>query len=449
MGASAAWALAKRSKGRVTVLDAGHAVRGSWGETRSAHLAQTDPLMMRSAQLSFAGYDALERATARSVCVRGGGRVNIGPAGSLSALQEAYAREGISHVLITADVAPGSAPPPPGLVLPRGEEALLIPDSRIMLASEATAAVLEAAEAEGAKVAEGTSGTVVSIDCGRRRITTDDGSTLVYDALVLATGAWTNGMLATAGLPPLPLVVTEEQTVRFRCDESVYAAGRFPSLAFKGRLRVGAAEDGGEDFSHGEALYLYATPHVEGGQPGYKVGLHQQGPIMDTEEFILRPLDAARIEAGRRARGGLRLESDAADASDGRYLRYNTRGLVSPTQSGTLDGPPLAACRAFVRRHLPRVDADTVELFMRCLYTNTPDGDFCVGRANGAQDIFVCAGFSGEGFKHAPAMGELVADLVLGRRGACDERNCAQNFLDDATFREMRRRFDPTRFDEC
>ena len=314
-----------------------------------------------------------------------------------------------------------------------------------MLASEATAAVLEAAEAEGAKVAEGarepSCPSIAVVDAsrrttGRRSSTTRSCSPRGMDQRHARDGG---------AAPPLPLVVTEEQTVRFRCDESVYAAGRFPSLAFKGRLRVGAAEDGGEDFGHGEALYLYATPHVEGGQPGYKVGLHQQGPILDTEEFVLRPLDAARIEAGRRARGGLRLESDAADASDGRYLRYNTRGLVSPAQSGTLDGPPLAACRAFVRRHLPGVDADNVELFMRCLYTNTPDGDFCVGRANGAQDIFVCAGFSGEGFKHAPAMGELVADLVLGRRGACDERN----FLDDATFREMRTRFDPTRFDEC
>ena len=81
--------------------------------------------MMRSAQLSFAGYDALAPRPAPSACAEVD--VNIGPAGSLSALQEAYAREGISHALITADVAKESAPPPPGIAIPRGEEALLIP----------------------------------------------------------------------------------------------------------------------------------------------------------------------------------------------------------------------------------------------------------------------------------------------------------------------------------
>ena len=51
---------------------------------------------------------------------------------------------------------------------------------------------------------------------------------------------------------------------------------------------------------------------------------------------------------------------------------------------------------------------------MTCLYTLTADHDFLVDRVG---PLTVAAGFSGHGFKFAPAIGELVADLVLGRRG--------------------------------
>jgi sarcosine oxidase len=47
-----------------------------------------------------------------------------------------------------------------------------------------------------------------------------------------------------------------------------------------------------------------------------------------------------------------------------------------------------------------------------CLYTNTPDFHFLVGRAPGAGNVTVLGGFSGHGFKFAPVIGEIAADLV-------------------------------------
>ena len=70
MGASAALALARRGA-RVALLDAEHAIRGSWGETRAAHLAQSDPLFFDMAKLGFQLYDRVERATGRPVGRRG------------------------------------------------------------------------------------------------------------------------------------------------------------------------------------------------------------------------------------------------------------------------------------------------------------------------------------------------------------------------------------------
>ncbi len=51
-----------------------------------------------------------------------------------------------------------------------------------------------------------------------------------------------------------------------------------------------------------------------------------------------------------------------------------------------------------------------------CMYTNTPDEDFVVGAAPGLPGVVVLGGFSGHGFKFAPVIGEVAADLALEGR---------------------------------
>ncbi len=51
-----------------------------------------------------------------------------------------------------------------------------------------------------------------------------------------------------------------------------------------------------------------------------------------------------------------------------------------------------------------------------CQYTNTPDGDFIADRHPGADNVWLLGGGSGHGFKHGPALGEMVAAQVLGRK---------------------------------
>ncbi|HEV2528409.1 MAG TPA: N-methyl-L-tryptophan oxidase [Thermomicrobiales bacterium] len=48
-----------------------------------------------------------------------------------------------------------------------------------------------------------------------------------------------------------------------------------------------------------------------------------------------------------------------------------------------------------------------------CMYTMTPDEDFIVDRHPQHEQVVFAAGFSGHGFKFAPAMGEHLADLVV------------------------------------
>lgn len=53
-----------------------------------------------------------------------------------------------------------------------------------------------------------------------------------------------------------------------------------------------------------------------------------------------------------------------------------------------------------------------------CLYTMTPDTDFIVDRDPRSTNVVFGAGFSGHGFKFAPAIGELLADMVASPTAA-------------------------------
>ncbi|MEY2585523.1 MAG: sarcosine oxidase [Verrucomicrobiota bacterium] len=48
-----------------------------------------------------------------------------------------------------------------------------------------------------------------------------------------------------------------------------------------------------------------------------------------------------------------------------------------------------------------------------CMYSLTPDGNFVIDRHPQYPNVILCGGFSGHGFKFAPVIGEIAADLSL------------------------------------
>jgi monomeric sarcosine oxidase len=76
----------------------------------------------------------------------------------------------------------------------------------------------------------------------------------------------------------------------------------------------------------------------------------------------------------------------------------------------------LAPLSEFLKRYLPAGRGAFVASTV-CLYTCTPSWDFVIDVAPEMPRVVVAGGFSGHGFKFAPAIGGLVAELVLdGRR---------------------------------
>ena len=77
----------------------------------------------------------------------------------------------------------------------------------------------------------------------------------------------------------------------------------------------------------------------------------------------------------------------------------------------------LEPVEAAVASTLPGLEPRAVDARV-CLYTNTPDEHFLVGPAPGLPCVTLLGGFSGHGFKFAPVMGEIAADLALDGRTA-------------------------------
>lgn len=69
------------------------------------------------------------------------------------------------------------------------------------------------------------------------------------------------------------------------------------------------------------------------------------------------------------------------------------------------------AVRTVMRRFLPGADGELRSSIV-CLYTNTPDGHFLIDNHPLHPDVLVASPCSGHGFKFAPVIGEILADLA-------------------------------------
>ncbi|MEV0566261.1 N-methyl-L-tryptophan oxidase [Dactylosporangium sp. NPDC050588] len=72
----------------------------------------------------------------------------------------------------------------------------------------------------------------------------------------------------------------------------------------------------------------------------------------------------------------------------------------------------IAAVAAHLADRVPGV-AGTYLRGKTCMYTNTLDTHFVIGRHPGHANVTVACGFSGHGFKFVPVVGEILADLAL------------------------------------
>lgn len=205
------------------------------------------------------------------------------------------------------------------------------------------------AEAQGAELRYGAR--VREIAAGERpRVLLEDGSLLPADHLLVTAGAYLPGLMP--GFLPGRLAVKRRVLAWTRPDPAEVA--RLAALPVWGVF----APEG----------FFYGFPHGDEGVTGFKLACHVPVGADD-------PVDPERVDRA-----------------------------VHPE-----DLAPLAG---FLDRYLPAGRGEFVHATV-CLYTCTPSCDFLIDHVPGDRRIWVAGGFSGHGFKFAPALGEQIAAAVL------------------------------------
>ncbi len=105
-------------------------------------------------------------------------------------------------------------------------------------------------------------------------------------------------------------------------------------------------------------------------------------------------------------------------------VKISNKELTDPVEPETarrsVDPEQIEQCRAACREFVPDLADGEVVRTKVCLYDMTENSDFVIDRDPDNRDIVYGYGFSGHGFKFAPLIGKLLAELALDREPSFD-----------------------------
>lgn len=106
----------------------------------------------------------------------------------------------------------------------------------------------------------------------------------------------------------------------------------------------------------------------------------------------------------------------AGNASRGFKIGVDKRGEAFDPTAGEriLSARVLQEARIFLHHRFPGLTESPLLESRVCPYENSPTGNFIFDLHPGTENLFILGGGSGHGFKHGPALGELVANILRG-----------------------------------
>jgi sarcosine oxidase len=115
-------------------------------------------------------------------------------------------------------------------------------------------------------------------------------------------------------------------------------------------------------------------------------------------------------------------------------VKIATEQYVTSTTAATIarevaESERAAMFEQYVAPFLPNISPNCTRA-STCLYTVTPDFGFVIDRHPDSERVIIASCCSGHGFKHAPALGEAIAELVLDGKSATDLRPFAMTRFD-------------------
>lgn len=110
----------------------------------------------------------------------------------------------------------------------------------------------------------------------------------------------------------------------------------------------------------------------------------------------------------------------AGNANRGFKIGVDRRGEIFDPSHGerSVNLEVLTKARAFINYRFPLLKNAPLLESRVCPYENSPDGNFIFDLHPETDNLLFLGGGSGHGFKHGPALGELVANVLAGKANA-------------------------------
>ncbi|GMU83463.1 MAG: oxidoreductase [Planctomycetota bacterium] len=355
MGAAACWQLAERGKRVIGIeqFGLGHDRGSSHGETRIIRRSYFEhPDYVPLLNRAYEMWGQLEEACGARLFHRSGLLMLGPPEGDvIRGVLAAAEKHGIDlqHGLSRDTETYDGGYIHPGFRLSPGHTALFEEDAGYLEVEKCVTAMWSRAEATGAKLRSDEAVLDWRSSSAGVEVQTSAANYLA-NRLIITAGAWSGALLR---LPPLKLDVMRRVQLWFQTYPVVGWTDRVQCLEYPA-----FCVDEGERF-------FYGMPSP--GRNMLKVALHHgRRDVVD---------DPSHVD---------------------RSLRPGEADIVED----------------FVRRTLHGVTPRAVEHSV-CMYTMSQDGHFVIDRHPEHENVAFAAGFSGHGFKFAPVIGSILADLAL------------------------------------
>jgi len=355
MGAATLATLARRGVSALGIdrFDIPHALGSSHGGTRIIRKAYyEDPRYVPLLHRSWDAWRALEGAVGETLLLQTGG-LHFGPAHEpdLQGVLTSVDTHALSHELLSGQDLMRRFPQ---FRADPGDLAVIEHEAGVLFAERCVQALIEVAQRAGAAVFARESLDNLDLD-GPAVVLTTSRRTIICRRVVLTLGPWWPAFQASpSALGPAHAPIAAPLPLAVSRQVQFWVRPNDPEAYRPGRLPVFMRY--GDEFVYGlpEAFY-----------PGLKVAAH---------------------------RGGAPASPDTIDRT------------VHPEDE--------AVIRRFLARHMPGADGALLGARV-CMYTNSGDANFALGLHPDAPQVVVGTGFSGHGFKLAPAVGEILADYAV------------------------------------
>ena len=159
--------------------------------------------------------------------------------------------------------------------------------------------------------------------------------------------------------------------------------------------------------------------------PALDLPLHVERQVLHWFEAAAAPetLTAARCPVHLWQFDGRRFFYGFPDLGRGAKLAFHHDGASTSVEAvrRDVDAGEVEALRAVLRRFVPAANG-RLRASVVCMYTNTRDEHFWIDRHPQHAEVIIASACSGHGFKFAPAIGEILADMAQDKSPPFDLR---------------------------